>query len=560
MNIAIGQLNIKPEEIHYHSQQIQEIIRQGNASNIDLLIFPAFSTTGYLPKDTTLFPDFYEDCRAINGQITAQAKNMAILWGGITDKQEQVTPTIFLAKNQHIIFSATPCQRENNRYDLTINGKTISLLFSWDNPNNPNHQAINGNQLELMFYTNPWKELAAADEVTPSNRPTLHLHHAGLAYEGKQIFVLPGSSRYTTAGNQEVRATPFGKTGLFPLDMLPPTAHEEQEESAAIYQKTVYGIRSFMKNSGLQKVVIGLSGGIDSALNACLYQQAIGAENVFLVNMPSRYNAQLTQDLARNLSEKLGCPYGVFPIEESVKATVRQLETTPFSWQGKKQTLAVSGFTAENIQARDRGGRLLAAIAQSVSGVFTANCNKTEIAVGYATMYGDQAGFLAATGNLWKHEVYALAQYMDQFIYGESVLAEIIKLKPSAELSPQQDITKGLGDPLIYEYHDKLLAAWEDRETPLTLIEILRLYEQKTLGDAIGCPQALIDSHFSNADQFIADLEKWWRAYEGMANVKRLQSPPILIVHNPPRHEHRHRLHTPYFSLDYLKKKADLLQ
>ncbi len=556
--IAIGQIQIRPEDLGYHEQQIMQIAQAGKKANIDFLVFPAFSTTGYLPKDSILFPDFYQDLQTIDQEIAAQAENITIAWGSVTYEQHQVIPTIFLAQNKKIIASIT-ANRQSAYHRLSLDGIDLAICCSWNEPQpHPECAKENIDQLQLVFYTNPAQELIEPHKNIDS--PILYLHNNGLAYEEKQIFVLPGNSKYITPASKEILSVPFGETGLFPLTTLTTPTNPPTPEIGTIYERTIYGIRSFMENNHLKKVVIGLSGGIDSALGACLYQQAIGAENVLLINMPSRYNSDLTQNLAKKLSKKLGCFYGVFPIEDSITNTIFQLENTPLTKEDAALNLKVSSFTGENIQARDRGSRILAAIAQSVSGVFTANCNKTEIAVGYATMYGDQAGFLAATGNLWKYEVYALARYMDEHIYKAPILADIINLKPSAELSPQQDITKGLGDPLIYDYHDKLLAAWEDSKTPLTLEEILKLYGQKQLGKIIGCEQRIIDNHFPTAEDFVADLERWWHAYAGIANVKRHQSPPILIVHNPPQSAHQHRLHSPYFSPKYLKLKADLLQ
>lgn len=564
MKIAIGQIELQPEQINANFQQITEIIRQGKEQQVDLLVFPAFSVTGYLPQETVLFADFYQDCQNIHEQIAKLAENITIIWGSITYQAGQVTPTVFIAQQQKIIY-AVPMQDRKEAYPLSIESKknketkTIGISLCRRQPEKimPETDSI----LQLVFYPTPEEMISSADETTENApfTPTLYLRNTGIAYEGKKVFVLPGKSRYSHPTQAEVYTLPENQGGLFILpDKINPTL--EKEPIASIYTRTIYGIRNFMQANGLKKVVIGLSGGIDSALNACLYQQAIGAENLLLVNMPSRYNSQLTQDLAQSLSQRLGCFYGVFPIEKSVNLTANQLQETPFSFGETKFFLEVNSFTKENIQARDRGSRLLAAIAQSVSGVFTANCNKTEIAAGYATMYGDQAGFLAATGNLWKHEVYALAQYMDEEIYQAPVLQEIIQLKPSAELSPAQDITKGLGDPLVYDYHDKLFASWEDRKEPLTLEKILTLYQQKTLGKEICCPQTLIDQHFSDAKTFIADLERWWKAYRGMATVKKIQSPPLLIVHHPPRKGNNATMGQPYFSQQYITLKERLLK
>ena len=304
--IAIGQIQIRPEDLYHHKQQILEIIQQGKEKQVDCLIFPAFSTTGYLPKDAILFPDFYRDCQALDQEIAALSENITIIWGSITYVQEQVIPTIFLARNHKILFSITPSS-QTEHYDFTIGDTPLSLAFSWETPQNTTSTRDNSLQLELVFYENPTQELAA-DRKTATETvavPTLYLHNTGLSYEEKQIYVLPGT-HFARPQNGEHYTLPQGATGLFTLEDFLANPVTKEETIDTIYQRTVYGIRAFLESSNLKKVVIGLSGGIDSALGACLYQQAIGAENVLLVNMPSRYNSHLTQNLAKKLSERLG--------------------------------------------------------------------------------------------------------------------------------------------------------------------------------------------------------------------------------------------------------------
>ena len=221
-----------------------------------------------------------------------------------------------------------------------------------------------------------------------------------------------------------------------------------------LFKALQYGICQFLAQTGIKNIVIGASGGIDSAFNAALYSTVLPPENLYLVNMPSRYNSDMTKDLAYQLAQNIGCHYGVFPIEEGVNDTIAQLEGQTFtksplktSSHVHKHTLAddatisnsttdticesqqfttnhteqthvdtdldtttflqLSTLAKENIQARDRSSRILAGIASAVNGAFTCNGNKTEFTVGYATMYGDLAGFLAVTGDVWKTDVYA---------------------------------------------------------------------------------------------------------------------------------------------------------
>ena len=301
-----------------------------------------------------------------------------------------------------------------------------------------------------------------------------------------------------------------------------------------LFKALQYGLRQFLAQTGIKKIVIGASGGIDSALNAALYSTVLPSENLYLVNMPSRYNSDMTKDLAYQLARNIGCHYGVFPIEEGVSATIEELENTSFT---KYNTfLQLSTLAKENIQARDRSSRILAGIASAVNGAFTCNGNKTEFTVGYATMYGDLAGFLAVTGDVWKTDVYTLARYMNESIFQREVIPQgSIDVVPSAELSDAQDVTQGLGDPLQYEYHDCLFRAFVEG-TPHTLThqrltpeDILRVYENGTLEHLLGLPNP-VSHYFTSTEQFIQDLERWWKSFNGLAVAKRIQSPPLFLI------------------------------
>ena len=361
-----------------------------------------------------------------------------------------------------------------------------------------------------------------------------------------------------------------------------------------LFKALQYGIRQFLAQTGIKNIVIGASGGIDSALNAALYCTVLPPENLYLVNMPSRYNSDMTKDLAYQLAQNIGCYYGVFPIEEAVSATIEQLENTSFAkynthvipglhHHGNMHTttmldvkgntvsseedmsqivlyssdqtttnydkqrpiendsntssfLQLSTLAKENIQARDRSSRILAGIASAVNGAFTCNGNKTEFTVGYATMYGDLAGFLAVTGDVWKTDVYTLARYMNESIFQREVIPQgSIDVVPSAELSDAQDVTQGLGDPLQYEYHDCLFRAFVEGtpHTPphqrLPPEDILRAYESGTLEHLLGLPNP-ISYYFTSTEQFINDLERWWKSFNGLAVAKRIQSPPLFLV------------------------------
>jgi NAD+ synthase (glutamine-hydrolysing) len=173
---------------------------------------------------------------------------------------------------------------------------------------------------------------------------------------------------------------------------------------------------------------------------------------------------------------------------------------------------------------------VLAALAAAFGGVFTCNGNKSELTVGYATLYGDLGGYLANIADLWKTEVYALARHMNAHVFGRTVIpAGSIALTPSAELSPEQNVDEGKGDPIIYPYHDTVFRAWVEWWNRATPEELLAWYAEGVLEQHLGYEGRVADL-FPTASAFVADIERWWNAYQGMGVAKRIQAPPVLAV------------------------------
>ena len=274
------------------------------------------------------------------------------------------------------------------------------------------------------------------------NTPIAYTNHVGIQNNGKNICIYDGcSTLYDVNGfvveevpafENTVRPTLLKDTLWQPLSHSNTSHIEESKDSTTstyiptLFKALQYGIRQFLTQTGIKKIVIGASGGIDSALNAALYSTVLPSENLYLVNMPSRYNSDMTKDLAYQLAQNIGCHYGVFPIEEGVNTTIVQLESQPFtkfplktSGHVHKHTLAddatisnsttdticesqqtttnhteqthvdtdldtttflqLSTLAKENIQARDRSSRILAGIASAVNGAFTCNGNKNGV-------------------------------------------------------------------------------------------------------------------------------------------------------------------------------------
>ena len=370
------------------------------------------------------------------------------------------------------------------------------------------------------------------------NKPLIYVNNVGIQNNGKTVYTFDGgSSAYDNNGNIILNSNRYEER-LYYIEMnltkkeFPKAIKiNEENEYKLIYDTIIYGIRKFMKSIGINKVVIGVSGGIDSALSSAVYVNAIGKDNVLLVNMPSRFNSNTTKNLAKTLAKNLGCAYMVVPIQESVDFTIKQIETCKIIKDGEESFLKVSSFIAENIQARDRSSRILSGLAASFGGVFTCNANKTETMVGYSTLYGDGAGFFAALADLWKYQIYELAKYINKNIFKKEIIPEgSINIIPSAELSNAQAVDEGKGDPIKYDYHDYLFKALMESWNRILPEDILQMYIDGILEEKIGCEKGIIKKYFKNDLEFIEDLEKWWRQYMGMAISKRIQAPPILAI------------------------------
>jgi NAD+ synthase (glutamine-hydrolysing) len=213
-----------------------------------------------------------------------------------------------------------------------------------------------------------------------------------------------------------------------------------------IYHALVLGIRDYFKKMGFSKAILGASGGIDSAVTQVLAAHALGKENVSVLLMPSQFSSSHSVEDAEQLSKNLGCKYDIVPIKNIFESFITELKPVykdlPF------------GLAEENIQARTRGN-LLMAVANKFGYILLNTSNKSELATGYGTLYGDMAGGLSVLGDVYKMQVYALAKYINR--EKEIIPLNIINKAPSAELRPNQKDSDSLPeydtlDRILYEY------------------------------------------------------------------------------------------------------------
>jgi NAD+ synthetase len=312
---------------------------------------------------------------------------------------------------------------------------------------------------------------------------------------GNDSLIFDGSSLALNARGELIAQAASFEEDLVVLDLIAPfdapaLPAPEEDDTAAAYRALVLGTRDYVRKCGFRKVLVGLSGGIDSSLVAAIAKDALGAENVIGVGMPSPYSSAGSIDDSRQLADNLGIRYEVIGISGLFEEYTRALE--PLFAGMKPDT------TEENIQSRIRGC-LLMALSNKFSALVLTTGNKSEMAVGYCTLYGDMVGALAVIGDLVKTRVYAVCRWLNRS--GEVIPEAILAKPPSAELRPDQKDTDSLPP---YEVLDPILEAYVERyETP------------EHIAEAHGFPLELVQ-------QVVRLVER--------SEYKRQQAAPVLKV------------------------------
>lgn len=619
IKIATAQIDVIPGNIRENWKQIEEEIRMAREKGAHILVLPEMCLTGYLIGDLWDQSAFLRECEAYNEKIAAAARGITILWGSCAIDWERTNDdgrprkynAAFAAADGHflipengshpyVIKTLLPNYRcfDDRRYftslrqeameenlpvedaltpfllpagEETIRAGVLLCEDSWDENYSLSPMSILAKKNISLFFNlsaspftlgkNEKRHRMLGAALSKLHIPMVYVNQRGLQNNGKTCYTFDGmTAAYDREGRLTAEARPYEEPRCFFLfdrehvNLIPETPMDPFRDSLLL-PALRYGVKKFLSSIHVDRVVIGVSGGIDSAVNAALYRSVLPEGHLLLVNTPTRFNSEMTKGLAKKLADNLESPYLTIPIGSFIDETAAALEGLPVG----SGNIHLTGFMKENMQARDRSSRILSALSAAFGGIFTCNANKTEMTVGYGTLYGDLAGALAATADLWKYQIYELGRALNQWYERDVITEGIFTVKPSAELSENQDVTKGLGDPLIYEYHDYLLKSFVEPWQRNTPEDILAWYAEGNLEEHLGCQVKVKDLFPTNAD-FIRDLERWWNLFAGFAVAKRIQAPPLIAISRRPYgYDLRESQVRPYYTDRYLEMKKRLL-
>ncbi|MDX8390682.1 MAG: NAD+ synthase [Mariprofundaceae bacterium] len=469
MKIMLAQCCPRVGDIEGNVNMITDIATQAEYGGCDLVIFPELAVTGYPPEDLLLRPAFMDAVGQAIISLKAASRHCCMVFGAPRREGDSLRNSAFLCQNGQALAI----------YDKKIlpNYGVFDEKRYFEPGDSDSIFVVNGKRIGIGICEDLWDDQLAAQCASSTCDLWLNLNaspfHIGKQVErealtsrrakmlaspiayinpvgGQDEVVFDGGSHVMNAKGQLMMRAPLfeTKTNIVALKSANRDIVETTDDIAQIYQALTIGVRDYVQQNGCQQVVIGLSGGIDSALSATIAVDALGADNVLGVLLPSKYSSDHSLTDARDLVVNLGIESIILPISQGVE-TVESILEVPFAnW-----SLAEADVTEENIQARMRG-LLLMAISNKTGRMLLTTGNKSEMAVGYATLYGDMAGGFAVLKDLYKTQAFALARYINRD--KERIPKNTLDKPPSAELRPDQKDSDSLPE---YEVLDAILSA-----------------------------------------------------------------------------------------------------
>ncbi len=477
LRVAGGQIDLTVGDLEGNEARILDTMKWAEAEHADVLLLPELAITGYPPEDLVLREGFVSANLAVLDRLAAASGDTTVIVGFVDRLAEGRVDDDAIERHvanaaailgggtvagvyhkellpNYGVFDEARYFAEGieNKLVWTVSTTRIGVsvcedIWSADGP--PGRQAAAGARVLMNINGSPYHVGKPAErhallraEAVRSGAAVVYLNTVG----GQDELVFDGDSMVFDARGHLLYRAPLFREDRFvvdvPLDDVVgetsspadeagsapgPVSEVRMGEEEEVYTALATGLKSYVTKNGFSEVVLGLSGGIDSALTATIAVDALGPEAVRGVTMPSRYSSEGSVADSERLARLLGCRFDVIPIDDVFGSLLDALEP---HFAG-----APPGVAEENLQARVRGTMLMA-ISNKFGGMVLATGNKSEMAVGYATLYGDMAGGFSVLKDVYKTSVYALARWRNRTT--EVIPVEIIEKEPSAELRPDQ--------------------------------------------------------------------------------------------------------------------------
>jgi len=536
---ALAQINATVGDLEGNAERILAAIGQSRLSSADLVVLPELALTGYPPEDLLLKPGFHDACEKVFGELVEQIEqrtligcplregdgrlyNAAVL---VEDRRVSAVYRKVLLPNYSVFDEKRYFSRGMKGLLLEMPGQTVGIQIcedAWDPAGPARDEAAAGAQVIANLSASPFssqkqerREETFARLCKDNNVWFVYCNlvggQDGLVFDGGSMVVAP-------SGEVVARAKEFEADLLLvdipelpkkesreienarPVDRCSarvatePEAEEKKpletratEETSLLeqtYRALVLGVGDYVRKNGFTGVVIGLSGGIDSALTAAVAVDALGSENVLGVTMPSRFSSSEIRSDVDRLVESLGIRLHTFPIEETLDKFRQLLEPVFASLEEDPENL-----TDQNLQARIRAVYLMA-LSNRLGLLVLNTSNKSETAVGYGTLYGDMIGGYAAIQDVFKTQVWALSRYVNEKHAREIIPESTIERVPTAELRPEQKDSDSIPeysllDPILKMYveedrsYEEIITAGHDAATVRKAIRLVDRNEFK---------------------------------------------------------------------------------
>ncbi|WBL74158.1 NAD+ synthase [Serratia liquefaciens] len=475
LSIALAQLNLLVGDIEGNTERMLQTVQQQQKAGADLVMFTELALSGYPPEDLLYRNDFYQRCDEQLLRLQQASTDVAILVGHPWREGDKLYNALSLFSegqlqaryfkqqlpNYGVFDEKRYFQAGNDTCVVELKGYRLGLLICEDLwfPEPVDAARAAGAEMILSINASPYnrekpyiRKTLMAGHCQRTHLPLVYLNQIG----GQDELIFDGCSKvFDAAGNMTHRLAAFAEQVTLlefnELDVVPMTAPAaELPPLAQVYEALVLAVRDYVTKNGFKGAVLGLSGGIDSALTLAIAVDALGKDKVQALMMPFRYTADISIADAREEAEILGIEFDIVSIEPMFDAFMGQL--TPMFAGTERDT------TEENLQARCRGVVLMALSNKRRSIVLTTG-NKSEMAVGYATLYGDMAGGFDVLKDVPKTLVFKLSEYRNTVSY--VIPQRVIDRPPSAELAPDQLDQDSLPP---YDILDAILEGYVERD------------------------------------------------------------------------------------------------